>query len=356
MNINWHSKTLGSGELLLAGDIGGTNANLALVQRSGDNFQILLEASEPSQSISNLLPAVKETLSIAKAELGDFNLETACLSGAGPISDNLCSLSNLDWDLDGNEIQKALKTPVRVINDFAAISYGVPLLDLDDPDQVTQVPHSDGTLPHPKGDLRLIVGAGTGLGVSIMLGDGDQARALPSEGGHACFAAFDRETEKIAHFLHRESQSIVEIEDLLSGRGIASLLEFFLEVRGSARDDVLDSIMQAELSDRPALLSKHSKNHPVCRDVLRLFVKIYGRVAADMAATLLPKRGLFLAGGIVGKNEEFFVEGSQFVHYFEQNSRSQIKKILREIPVYIIRNYNISLLGAANAGWVMRDR
>jgi|TARA_B110000495_G_C22876752_1_gene511335 glucokinase len=59
-----------------------------------------------------------------------------------------------------------------------------------------------------------------------------------------------------------------------------------------------------------------------------------------------------LASGIVGKNVEFFLDGNQFVHFFEQNECVQVKNILKEISVYIIRNYNISLIGSANAGWV----
>ncbi|MEM9158060.1 MAG: glucokinase [Verrucomicrobiota bacterium] len=355
MNIEWHKKSLSGGEIVLAGDVGGTNSNLALVECGENGFELIVETSVPSPQIDSLLPAISDTLREAQSELGEFKLLIACLSGAGPIEGNRCSLSNLSWDLDGDVIANVLKIPVRIINDFEAISYGVPLLDLDDPEQVTKVPHSDRSLPEPQGDARLVVGAGTGLGVSIMLGDGDGARALPSEGGHASFASFDHETEEVREYLERHGVTVVEIEDLLSGRGIASLLEFFLDVRRVLRDDVLDTIQRAAVAERPALVSKHAENHPVCRDIMRLFVKIYGRVAADMAATLLPKRGLFLAGGIVGKNEEFFLDGSQFVYFFEQNSRPQVQEILRQIPVYIIRNYSISLLGAANAGWIRRN-
>ena len=77
-------------------------------------------------------------------------------------------------------------------------------------------------------------------------------------------------------------------------------------------------------------------------------------MSADFASIVLPKGGLFLARGIVGKNEEFFLDGNQFIRFFEQNECVQVRNILKEIPVYIIRNYNISLLGSANAGWVAR--
>ena len=147
---------------------------------------------------------------------------------------------------------------------------------------------------------------------------------------------------------------VVENEDLLSGKGIAALLRYYMESRGSQIDETLEEILNASASDQPRLVSRYASNHPVCRGVIRFFVKIYGRVSADFASIVLPKGGLFLAGGIVGKNEEFFLDGNQFIRFFEQNECVQVRNILKEIPVYIIRNYNISLLGAANAGWVAR--
>lgn len=355
ITIDWSEDAWAGEPVILSGDIGGTNSNLAIVAKSADGFRILLEVSAASLDLDGIGPLLERILEVARARHPELRPELGCISAAGPIESNRCSMSNLPWDVDGNELTSAFGFPIRVINDFEAISFGVPLLDLDDPEQVTVLPHSDGNRPKPEGDTRLIVGAGTGLGVSIMLGDGETARAVPSEGGHASFASFDRETQEIVDRLRRDGDWVVENEDLLSGKGIASLLHYYLESRGSQIDETLEEILNANASDQPRLISRHASNYPVCRDVIRLFVKIYGRVAADFASIVLPKGGLFLAGGIVGKNEEFFLDGNRFVHFFEQNKCLQVKNILLKIPVYIIRNYNISLLGAANAGWIARS-
>jgi glucokinase len=354
VTIDWSENAWAGETVILSGDIGGTNANLAFVMKGDEGFRILLEVSTSSLDIDAIGPLVVRGLEELNVRYPDLRPELGCISGAGPVNGNCCTMSNLPWGVDGDALTREFGFPIRAINDFEAISFGVPLLDLDDPDQVTVMPHTNGNRPEPEGDTRLIVGAGTGLGVSMMLGDSEAARSVPSEGGHASFSSLDRETQEILDQLRKEVGWVVENEDLLSGKGIAALLRYYMESRGSQIDETLEEILNASASDQPRLVSRYASNHPVCRGVIRLFVKIYGRVSADFASIVLPKGGLFLAGGIVGKNEEFFLDGNQFIRFFEQNECVQVRNILKEIPVYIIRNYNISLLGAANAGWVAR--
>ncbi|MFC0536395.1 glucokinase [Pelagicoccus mobilis] len=351
----WHSESWNGEPVVLAGDIGGTNSNLALVKVADGSFDLLVETATPSNEIDSIMPAIHNLLEAATAKFPEIKVAVAGISGAGPISNNHCDLSNLEWNLDGTEIEMAFGFPTRIINDFEAISYGVPLLDLDNPEEVTHLPHTDGHDPEPIGPVSLIVGAGTGLGVGMLIKEGDRYRALPSEGGHACFAAFDLETEELRAHAQGSANTIVEIEDLLSGRGLNTILDYFILMRGMKIDETLQRILDTDALQRPAMISRHAENHPVCRDVIRLFVKVYGRVAADFSATVLPRRGLFLAGGIVGKNERYFLEGSQFIYFFEQNAREQVKKVLRKIPVYIVKDYSISLVGAAHAAWLLRE-
>lgn len=351
----WHSETWNGEPIVLAGDIGGTNSNLALVKVEKGSFRILVETIAASAEIDSIIPAIRHLIETGQAKFPELRPEVAGISGAGPISNNHCDLSNLDWDLDGTDIEMAFGFPTTIINDFEAISYGVPLLDLNNPEEVTHLPHIDGHDPEPIGDVSLIVGAGTGLGVGMLIKDGDRYRALPSEGGHACFAAFDLETEELREHAQGSANTIVEIEDLLSGRGLCTILDYFISKRGMKLDETLVRILEADPLVRAALISRHAENHPVCRDAIRLFVKVYGRVTADFSATVLPRRGLFLAGGIVGKNARHFLDGSQFIYFFEQNSREQVKRVLRKIPVYIVKDYAISLVGAAHAAWLKKD-
>jgi glucokinase len=75
---------------------------------------------------------------------------------------------------------------------------------------------------------RVIVAAGTGLGVAQLVEHGGVWLALPSEGGHVCFAPRNAEECALLAFLSRR-HGRVSLERVVSGRGLASLYEFLLE-------------------------------------------------------------------------------------------------------------------------------
>jgi glucokinase len=80
-----------------------------------------------------------------------------------------------------------------------------------------------------------------------------------------------------------------------------------------------------------------------------MFVELYARVCAELCAVFLPTGGLFLAGGIPAKNVEHLLTGSRFMTRFEQNYRTHLDHLCRETPVFLVRNYDLSLYGAAHA-------
>ncbi len=80
------------------------------------------------------------------------------------------------------------------------------------------------------------------------------------------------------------------------------------------------------------------------------FVRIYARFASNIAATLLPRAGLYLAGGIGSKNLHYFTDRELFRRTYLQHNNPVIRSFLEQIPVVMILNYNTALVGAANAG------
>lgn len=348
--VRWHSHVPAAERFILAGDIGGTNTNLAIVAEHAGRLSLWLETVAPSKKLDGLSASIAYLLELARERQPGLTPSLACIAGAGPVTDNFCDVSNLPWDIDGQALSAEFGIPTTVINDFLAISYGVPLLDVHDAEQITPLPHTDGSCPEPSGEVSLVIGAGTGLGVSFIIHHGYHYHAFPSEGGHASFAAFDAETVEVKEYLSRQEGFTAEIESFISGRGIVNLFHYFRDVRRVGIDQVLREITLAPIDQQAALISRHAHNHPICRDILRLFIKIYGRIAADYATILLPMRGIYLAGGIVSKNEPYFLDGKQFMYYFEQNFRPNVQQLLKRIPAYLIRNYSLSLIGAANAG------
>ncbi|MFP4362576.1 MAG: glucokinase [Spirochaetia bacterium] len=348
MEVKWYNYQFEGDSYYLAGDIGGTNSNLAIVGAQGDNLKIILECIFSTQKINSLVTPVRQTLDEFKSKRND-SLKACCISAAGPVHDNYCALTNASWDIDGREIENHIGIRTSVINDFMAISYSLPLLDPNDPEQITQIPHSDGSTPQAGGMVRAVAGAGTGLGIGFLLHDRERYIACPSEGGHFDFAAFDEETQDLHDYLLDTRPHTPCSELLVSGQGIVNIFEFFKERRKVELTGVLKDIDAADPSEKPKLISMNADKNEVCLDIMKLFIKLYGRFAGNLCLVFLPFGGLYLAGGIASKNEHLFLEHNLFMRHFESEGNHHIRTLLNRVPVYIIKDYSISLLGAANA-------
>ncbi len=336
--------------LILVGDVGGTNTNLGVAGEWNGKVDLLLEVVFDSATVTQFTSCVKKTMEIARESHPNIFFNLCCISGAGPVKDNFCKMTNQNWVIDGNEIQQTLGVPTLIINDFSAISFGLPLLDVNDPAQVEILRRPDGSTPEPQGDLRAVVGAGTGLGVGFLAKMGDRWRAFPSEGGHMDFADFDEDTKGFKAWIMESIDLVPEYEMCISGMGIKNVFYYFLEKGVLKKEDpTVISILREADANKPAAISKNAANHEGCQRVMITFVKMYARFASSVASFLLPKGGFYLAGGISGKNLEFFLKDSLFVRTFEQHCNPNIYRVLQEIPLYVIKDYSISLYGAANA-------
>ncbi|MEP7326174.1 MAG: glucokinase, partial [Gemmatimonadota bacterium] len=170
---------------VLAGDVGGTSARLALVDVDGDRATILHRQDYSSTRYPGLAPIVQEYLATL-----DQPPENACIGVPCPIDEGICTLANLNWVLDLGSFRRetGLKAAL-LINDFAALGHAIGFLqpaDLVTIFEGTRVPMA----------TMGIIGAGTGLGQGGLVWDGERYRVVASEGGHVDFAP--RNEEEIA--------------------------------------------------------------------------------------------------------------------------------------------------------------
>ncbi len=349
MRLTWFKDGGAEGRVILAGDIGGTNTNLAVAVARGGSIELIMEAVFESASVNDFIDCVLATIEAAQAKLPALKFELCCVSGAGPVKNNYCQLTNQRWAIDGAAIERVLGVPTLVINDFTAISYGLPLLNVDDERQIAVLKRPDGSSPRPQGEMRAVFGAGTGLGVGFMTKTNGRWLAFPSEGGHMDFADFDDDSRAFKAWLSAKIGFVPEYELAISGMGIRSLFHFYVETGAIGRDGSVTAILALPESEQPAAISKASGEHEGCARVLSTFVRMYARLAASIACFLLPRAGIYLAGGISGKNLDAFTKDHLFVKTFEQHCNPNMMPLLRDIPLYIVKDYSISLYGAANA-------
>jgi glucokinase len=313
---------------VLAGDIGGTHTRLALAQLDGTQVtveQVLrvdnAERDGPEASIADLL-----------AQGGP--VDACCLAVAGPTDGLRARFTNLSWLLDANELSKRFSMPVRLVNDFAAVGWGLNALQAANLSEL----QTGSMVP---GAARVALGAGTGLGVTFCAPRGRFHVPLDSEGGHIGFAAVDAEQDRLLTYL-REEHGRVSVERLLSGPGIVSLYRFSLRESGCRDSEVFADPQPARAISQAALTG----NDTEAVRALRLFARIYGQVAGDLALLVRAEAGVFLAGGIAPQVRTLLEKGD-FIAGF--HAKGRFSHWMRQLPVRIILDTDIGLKGAALA-------
>ena len=336
--------------IILVADVGGTNLSLALLVRRPGGFEVLRRDRGSTQGEISLLQPAKRFLEDCARNGLCGKPDAVCVSGAGTVKGRTISLTNAGWEIDGAALEAELGVPVRVIHDFAAISRGVLMLSPEDAAQLTAVPHPDGhrPAPDPEGTV-LVVGAGTGLGVGFITRRGGCPQVFTSEGGHIGLPILDEDTIALWRHLRKAFPAAPGAEAAVSGPGIGRIFGFLLESGRTQAGPLAERILALPPEQRPAAISGGADADATCKAAMDLFVELYARVAAELCAVFLPSGGLYLAGGIAAKNEARFLAGNRFMAAFERNYRSHIDEITRSVPVFIVRDYDISLYGAASA-------
>jgi glucokinase len=318
---------------LLAADVGGTKTLLAIVELDGAGFEIVRQDRFDSGKHAGLTPILSSFVR------PDDQLRGACLAIAGPVDDDVVETSNLPWTIRAAELAETLALPrVTLINDFAAIGWGIPHLGPGD------VATLQAGKPVAHGPIAYL-GAGTGLGQGFMTwnagADGYDVHA--SEGGHGDFAARDEVEFAIQQSLAREFGH-VSYERLISGMGIVSIYKALVEELGRAESPEVRAEMDRE--DPAAVISRRAvaKSDGTCGEALDRFIAIYGAEAGNLALRLLATGGLYVAGGIAPRIIDRLREGS-FMGAF--NDKGRLSPLCMQMPVHVILNTQVGLLGAA---------
>ncbi|OBS10148.1 glucokinase [Acidihalobacter prosperus] len=321
---------------LLAGDIGGTKTFLVLARFDEEGgMERLHEARYPSAAHADLAPMVSDFL--ATAPSGPQRIDAACFALAGPVQDQgghqQARLTNLPWQLDSERLGRVLDIPyVALINDFAGIGHGLPTLS---PDALATL---QAGLPDPAAP-RLVVGAGTGLGVCTLcpVGNGPP-RLLAAEAGHANFAPADARQLRLAeHVLAREGRCTRE--HLLSGAGLRRVYEFVCAEAHRPPGPALAA------GDPPAAIAGAAlaDTDPLAADALSLFVAIYAGQTADLALAVLPFGGVYLAGGIAPKILPRLRQPDVVAAFTD---RPPMQALLDAMPLHVVLDEHAGLAGA----------
>ncbi|WP_416882159.1 glucokinase [Marivita sp.] len=305
----------------LVADLGGTNTRVALT----DGGIVRTETIKRFRNAEH-----PDLLSVLRAYMADQTVvpDAACVAMAGPVRDGVGELTNLSWTVDRASVAEATgaKT-VAVLNDLQAQGHA---LDHLKPDVLQTI------LPGQKaGDhaARLVIGVGTGMNAAAVYRLDERTLVPPSEAGHVSLPAQNSDELRLLDWI-AQKHGTPGFEDVLSGRGFERVYEWLSDEAGV--DAPLDAggIMQAV----------NDGSSQIAEDAARMFIRMMGRAAGNLALVHLPFGGIYLIGG-VARHFAPHLERLGFREAFYDKGR--FSEFMEQFPVHLVDDDYAALTGSA---------
>ena len=320
--------------LYLVGDVGATHARLALTTSRNDRIDWIHEVRLAAADFATFDAAVDRIFAASSVERA--HIAAACFGVAGPIEGRRARFTNRDWVIDADAIGASLHgAPVTLVNDLEAAAVGIDAL-----------PPTDFVMLHarravPDG-VRLVIGAGTGLGVAYVVACNGGRRVVASEGGHAGFAPQGASQRRLFDALASGGQRI-DAEHVVSGVGLERIYATLRAEHPDRESPELRS--ELDRGQGAAAISRFALQYadPLATDALDLFIDCYGSVAGDHALAVLPRGGVFVVGGIAAKILPRLALGG-FVRAF--TDKGAFASLAEAFPIAVVTNERVGLAGA----------
>ena len=318
--------------MILAGDIGGTNARLAYFQPQNGRLSLVSERVFPSREHHEFGEIVGKFLHDSGTRP-----QAACFGIAGPVRNGRVETSNLPWVIEQSRLADEFQLPATLlINDLEAIAWGLAALG---PSDLVALNHVSGLVT----GNQAVVAPGTGLGEAGLFWDGNRHHVFACEGGHTDFAPQGDLQIELLKFL-TAGFGHVSYERILSGPGLINVYEF---LRDTGCEKELPAVAdEMRKGDRAAAISRAALagTDALAEKALDLFVAVYGAEASNLALKSMATGGLFLAGGISPKILSK-LKGPCFMQAFLDKGR--MRPLVEAMPVHVVTNEKVGLLGAA---------
>jgi glucokinase len=301
----------------LLGDIGATNARLALAMNSVlgpvTNFAVAR------------FRRFTDVVEIFLRDQKDLPRHAVFAIAAAVSSSNRIALTNSPWVIDTTELQTIFGIQSQLVNDFEAVAHSLPVLR---PADLANLGGGVGDTTAPLA----VLGPGTGLGVACSVVVRRKPIVIPSEGGHATLAGTcDREDQIIGHLRQRFGHA--SAERAISGPGLENIYQAI---------GALEQVQTPQQNATQITRSAVSGECKVALEALNTFCALLGSFAGNVALTFGARGGVYIAGGIAPRIVDF-MRSSDFRVRFE--SKGRFYEYLKPIPVHIITHPQATFIG-----------
>lgn len=332
LNISENSKFMGN--YILAIDIGGTNTRFCLFQNTNSNIVRINSEWVTTNEFSGFKNLLSHILSLGILN-DSLNFESVVFAAAGPVTSmRYCDPPNIPWAIDLEEAKTFFsdyksfnQANLYLINDFIAQGFSA-LSELGSSSIEIKVSAKGNDGVAPEGTIA-IIGPGTGLGKAMLVKDQTTGKyiGVPSEGGHSLFPVCNKEELSFYEFAAKKLNiSELTFENVVCGQGLSLFYEYFES----------KELKPAEV----AKIISDNNDHPV----VGLYANFFARACKAFCLESYATGGLYIMGGVVGKNP-FLVQNNIFKEEFERSNT--MSKVLKSIEIRLISNQESGLYGAA---------
>lgn len=318
--------------MYLAGDVGGTKILLEVGETRSGRWQPLFAKRYSADDAINFPEVLREFLTEwdPKRPPG-HGFHAAAFGVAGPVTDNKAKMTNRPWVVDGDLIARRFPIPrVRVVNDLAAVAHGIDWLN---DDEIVEIQPGEALPNEP----RVVMGVGTGLGVSYRVCVDGKFGEIPGEGGHANFAPANVQQLGLWHSIFR-SHGRVSDEDVLSGAGLQHVYAFT-----SVEDAHLPGASEVPRADE-ITAGAIERGDAKCTVALELFAECLAGVAGDHALAVLARGGVYLTGGVVARISSWLPTERFRAAFCAKGPHSAM---LMRVPIRAVKSGRVGVIGAA---------
>ena len=338
-------------DLLIAADVGGTNARLRL-----------LDADDPARPLEEKIYgdglAVEAAVAAFLGEVGPDRagrVRAACFGIAGRVVAGDVRMTNRPSEVITDQaLGAALKLApekVAVVNDMVAHLSGV--------DACTTAVLRPGNPPTTGGGVEGIVMPGTGLGVGYSVWLDAKRHAMPSEGGHVDFSPPSDEHDLLLVWGRAQRAMATQGSDeetladrvswewFVSGPGLSRIYACF------AGDLKRDPLGFQKVRPRDVTAAAFGQPSPLDVDTAiratRKFLELVGARLGNLAVEVLATRGLYLGGHILNllydDNPSHFT--ATVLDELTAVGPDAVRQTLIDVPVKLVRSGDSGLIGAA---------
>ncbi len=334
---------------ILVADIGGTNSRFQLwhydampgLPADQQACSCLFEQRYASAAFDALDLILDQFLASAPR----VPLDAIVIGAAGPVVHQQVQFTNLSWSVSLAQLQARFPSAlVALLNDFTIAAYALDGLHAADCAclYVANNPNlslKPGLQTNP---LRLLVGAGTGLGVGLLQGYGADLAVIATEAGHVDFAPLDAFDGQLQAWL-MGSWDHVSFERLVSGDGLVAIYQFL------AQHAVFDPSQGPSAADVAGFAAQGDR---MAEQAIHLFWGYYGQFIGNMTLCWPAFGGVYIAGGMAPKLVRW-LKDSPFYDRLWQKGR--MSSIVKNCSLHLIKTDELGLIGARNyAGYQLQ--